>query len=86
MILSKNQLDMFYDTISQSSPSRMVEEKIKKAWSIVTRKVTELLQDVYKRQILDNAFVVDTTGLTNLRATALKIAKKASPVKSDKKI
>ena len=36
--------------------------------------------------ILDNAFVVDTTGLTNLRATALKIAKKASPVKSDKKI
>ena len=36
MILSKNQLDMFYDTISQSSPSRMVEEKIKKleAWSL----------------------------------------------------
>lgn len=27
---------MFYDTISQSSPSRMVEEKIKKleAWSL----------------------------------------------------
>ena len=44
MTLSKTQLDMFYDTISQSSPSRMVEEKIKKAWSIVTRKVTELLQ------------------------------------------
>ena len=29
MTLSKTQLDMFYDTISQSSPSRMVEEKIK---------------------------------------------------------
>lgn len=31
MILSKNQLDMFYDTISQSSPDYMAEEKIKKA-------------------------------------------------------
>ena len=33
-----------------------------------------------------NALVVDTIELTTLRATALKIAKKASPVKSDKKI
>ena len=44
MTLSKTQLDMFYDTISQSSASRMVEEKIKKAWSMVTIEVTELLQ------------------------------------------
>ena len=36
MTHSKTQLDMFYDTISQSSPGRMVEEKIKKleAWSL----------------------------------------------------
>ena len=31
MTLSKTQLDLLYDTISQSSASRMVEEKIKKA-------------------------------------------------------
>ena len=31
MTLSKTQLDLLYDTISQSSSSRMVEEKIKKA-------------------------------------------------------
>ena len=29
MTLSKTQLDFLYDTISQSSPGRMVEEKIK---------------------------------------------------------
>ena len=29
MTLLKTQLDMFYDTISQSSPSRMVEENYK---------------------------------------------------------
>lgn len=36
MALSKTQLDLFYDTISQSSPGRMVKEKIKKleAWSL----------------------------------------------------
>lgn len=36
MALSKTQLDLFYDTISQSSRGRMVEEKIKKleAWSL----------------------------------------------------
>lgn len=28
MILSKNQLDMFYDTISQSSPNRMDEKTL----------------------------------------------------------
>ena len=40
----KTQLDLFYDTISQSSPDCMDEEKIKKleAWSL--EKVTELLQ------------------------------------------
>ena len=44
MTLSKTQLDLLYDTISQFSPDRMVEEKIKKleAWSL--EKVTELLQ------------------------------------------
>lgn len=31
MTLSKTQLDLLYDTISQSSPGHMVEEKIKKA-------------------------------------------------------
>ena len=44
MTLLKIQLDMFNDTISQSSPGRMVEEKIKKACSMVTIEVTELLQ------------------------------------------
>ena len=36
MTHSKTQLDMFYDTISQSSLGHMVEEKIKKleAWSL----------------------------------------------------
>ena len=29
MTLSKTQLDLLYDTISQFSPGRMVEEKIK---------------------------------------------------------
>lgn len=31
MTLSKTQLDLLYDTISQFSPDRIVEEKIKKA-------------------------------------------------------
>lgn len=31
MTLSKTQLDLLYDTISQSSPGCMAEEKIKKA-------------------------------------------------------
>ena len=47
MTLSKTQHDLLYDTISQSSPGRMVEEKIKKAWSMVTIEVTELLQAFY---------------------------------------
>ena len=36
MTLSKTQLDLLYDTISQSSPDSMDEEKIKKleAWSL----------------------------------------------------
>ena len=36
MTLSKTQHDLLYDTISQFSPDRMVEEKIKKleAWSL----------------------------------------------------
>ena len=36
MTLLKAQLDLLYDTISQSSPGRMVKEKIKKleAWSL----------------------------------------------------
>ncbi len=44
MTLSKTQHDLLYDTISQSSPGRMVEEKIKKAGCMVTIEVTELLQ------------------------------------------
>ena len=44
MTLSKTQHDLLYDTISQSSPNCLDEEKIKKleAWSL--EKVIELLQ------------------------------------------